>query len=109
MTKHYSRESFPFKRLSTVFSLLGCGMAYADDLIALRDRIVARMYDALGESPLPSYEIDGRRFDWNGYMYRLRQMLAQVNEEIASVPAEEETIYLDPMYERVSQWLSEIE
>lgn len=84
-------------------------MAYADDLIALRDKIVARMSDALGDSPLPSYEIDGRRFDWNGYMYRLRQMLTQVNEELANVPAEEETIYLDPMYEKVSQWLSEIE
>lgn len=94
MSRDYSLSSFFSERPA---------MAYEDDLITLRERIVARLNDALGDDdvgPLPSYEIDGRKFDWNGYIRQLRAMLKDVDEQLAAVPGEEITVYIDPAVEK---------
>lgn len=71
-------------------------MADEATLLALKEKILARLSDALGSTPLPSYTIDGRSFDWNGYIRELRQMLIAIDEQLKNLPCEEVTIYLDP-------------
>jgi len=72
-------------------------MAYEslNELVALKTKLIARLSDALGDSPLPTYTIDGRKFEWNDYIKELRIMLNNINEQLQCYPVEEISVYLE--------------
>ena len=69
------------------------------ELLALRAKAHARLSDALGSTPLPSYKIDGREFKWNEYIKTLQELIKNIDEQLAGLPAQEITVYLDPALE----------
>ena len=66
------------------------------DLETLRATVITRLTEIVS-APRPTYEIDGRRFDWNGYHKQLWTMVKEIDEALASgEPYEFTTVYLDP-------------
>lgn len=70
-------------------------MATETELTTQRTKIITALNDAK-DNPKPTYKVGSRTFDWNGYYDHLLKELAHVDQQLASLPAVEETIYDDP-------------
>jgi len=68
------------------------------ELESLRTTLIATLKETI-KSPKPSYDIDGRKFDWNGYLKELRQMLKDIDEALGRCPYEYTQVYIDPSLE----------
>jgi len=55
---------------------------YAENLITLRDNVVARLAE-MSVNPKPNYSIDGESMSWGSLFDSLTQQLAKINELIA--------------------------
>jgi hypothetical protein len=50
----------------------------------IRAELLARIAEVTAQ-PRPSYELDGQRIDWGGYLQNLREMLDWCEEKLAGL------------------------
>lgn len=68
------------------------------ELLTKKAELQARLHEVLTDADAMrvSYTIGERRFDWNGYIRELRLAIKELDRDIASLSAEEVTVYDDP-------------
>ncbi len=57
-------------------------MATADDLIALRQQMVAQLQTIL-QQPKPSYNVDGQQVSWTEYQKMLLSEIHKIEDQLA--------------------------
>lgn len=67
-------------------------MAYLDDLVSIRDNLVAELKAETARraslGPKPTYSVGGKSVDWTGYVVAMQKLIADQNAFIIAAGAD---------------------